>query len=83
NHYVAAFHIEAFMDTEEFKQTMDEFLQTLKSTKPAPGHERVLYPGLPEAECEIEYAVKGIPLHPEVVEWMRNTCNDLSIECGF
>ncbi len=83
NHYVAAFHIEAFMDTEEFKQTMDEFLQTLKSTKPAPGHERVLYPGLPEAECEIEYAVKGIPLHPEVVEWIRNTCNDLSIECGF
>jgi len=83
NHYVATISIEAFMDTKLFKQTMDEFLQTLKSTKPAAGHERVLYPGLPEAECEIEHRAKGIPLHPEVVKWITATCNDLSIKCNL
>ncbi|MFC1978273.1 Ldh family oxidoreductase, partial [Chloroflexota bacterium] len=68
NHCVAAYDIEVFMDTEQFKRTMDEWLQTLRFTQPAAGHDRVLYPGLPEAECEVEYRAKGIPLHPEVVE---------------
>lgn len=83
NHCVAAYDIEVFMDTVEFKKTMDEWLQTLKSTKPAAGHHRVLYPGLPEAECEIEYRAKGIPLHPEVVEWFHGICKELSISCLF
>ncbi|MBI4296813.1 MAG: Ldh family oxidoreductase [Chloroflexi bacterium] len=81
NHCVAAYNIESFMDTAQFKQTMDEWLQMLKSTKPAPGHNRVLYPGLPEAECEAENRAKGIPLHPEVVGWFRSICGQLSIPC--
>ena len=81
NHCVVAYNIEAFMDTTQFKRTMDEWLRMLKSTKPAPGHERVLYPGLPEAECEREYRVAGIPLHREVVEWLRGTCTELHTPC--
>ncbi|MFC1943426.1 Ldh family oxidoreductase [Chloroflexota bacterium] len=83
NHCVAAYDIEVFMDTKQFKRTMDEWLQTLKSTRPAAGHDRVLYPGLPEAECEVEYRAKGIPLHTEVVEWFHIICNELSIACSF
>ncbi|MFC1957496.1 Ldh family oxidoreductase [Chloroflexota bacterium] len=83
NHCVAAYDIEVFMDTEQFKRTMDEWLQALKSTRPATGHDRVLYPGLPEAECEVECRAKGIPFHPEVVEWFHTICNDLSIPCSF
>ena len=81
NHCVAAYSIEAFMDTAEFKRTMDEFLQTLTSTKPALGHDRVLYPGLPEAEAEVENRANGIPLHPEVVTWFRTICGELSLPC--
>jgi LDH2 family malate/lactate/ureidoglycolate dehydrogenase len=81
SHCVAAFNIETFMDTDEFKRTMDEWLRMLKSTKPAPGHDRVLYPGLPEAECEVEYKAKGIPLHKEVVAWFRSICSELRIPC--
>ena len=81
NHCVVAYNIETFMDTAQFKQTMDEWLRMLKSTKPAPGHDRVLYPGLPEAECEVEYKAKGIPLHREVVGWIRSICSELHIAC--
>ena len=81
SHCVAAYNIETFMDTAQFKRTMDEWLLMLKSTKPAPGHDRVLYPGLPEAECEIEYKAKGIPLHKEVVVWFRSICSELRIPC--
>ena len=81
NHCVIAYNIEIFMDTAQFKRTMDDWLGMLKSTKPAPGHDRVLYPGLPEAECEIEYKAKGIPLHRDVVDWLHNTCNELHTPC--
>jgi len=44
NHCVVAYNIETFMDVAEFKRTMDEWLVMLKTTKPAPGYDRVLYP---------------------------------------
>ena len=47
-HYFAAYNIAAFVDLDWFKDTMDRMLHTLKTTKPAAGHERVLYPGLSE-----------------------------------
>ena len=78
-HYVAAYSIEAFMDTAEFKRTMDEWIHMLESTKPAKGHDRVLYPGRPEAESEIDRTANGIPFHPEVIEWFRDICGELDI----
>jgi L-2-hydroxycarboxylate dehydrogenase (NAD+) len=81
NHSVAAYNIASFMDVAEFKRTMDEYLQMLKSTKPAEGHDRVLYAGLPEAEYEADRRANGIPLHKEVIEWFHFICRKLSITC--
>jgi LDH2 family malate/lactate/ureidoglycolate dehydrogenase len=78
-HYVAAYDIEAFMDASEFKSTMDDWVRMLQSTKTAPGHDRVLYPGLPEAEVEADRTANGIPLHPEVIEWFQSICAELSL----
>ena len=55
----------------------------MKSTKPAPGHDRVLVAGQPEAEMEAVRRKEGIPLHPEVVQWVRDTCAELSVRCVF
>jgi len=82
-HSVAAYNIKSFMDPAEFKQTMDEWLRTLKSTKPAPGHARVFYAGQQEAECEVENRARGILLHREVVEWFHTMCDELSITCSL
>ena len=76
-HYVAAYSIDAFTDADEFKQTMDEWLQMMKSTKPAPGHESVLVAGHPEAEVEEIRRVEGIPFHHEVVQYIKDTCSEL------
>ena len=78
-HYVAAYSIEAFMDTQEFKRTMDEWIRMLKTTPPASGHDRVLYPGQPEAEATEDRRANGIPFHPEVIDWFRDICGELSI----
>ncbi|MCS7207901.1 MAG: Ldh family oxidoreductase [Dehalococcoidia bacterium] len=79
NHFVAAINIDAFTPVERFKDEMDEFLRSLRETPPAPGHERVVYAGLPEWEEEQVRRVQGIPLHPEVIHWFRTICGELGI----
>ena len=80
-HYVAAYAVDGFCDVDEFKSTMDEWSQMMQSTRPAPGHERVLVPGQPEAEMEVVRRADGIPLHPEVIQWIRDTCGEMSVAC--
>ena len=80
-HYVAAYSIDAFTEVAQFKQEMDEWLRMMKSTKPAPGHDRVLVAGQPEAETELVRRAEGIPLHPEVAQWLRDACGELGVEC--
>ena len=82
-HYVAAYNVSGFDAPDHFKDEMDGWLQMMKSTKPAPGHDRVLVAGQPEAEMEAVRRQEGIPLHPEVVQWIRDTCAELSVRCMF
>ncbi len=78
-HYFAAYDIAAFCDLDEFKDKMDAMLRTLRETPPAPGHERVMYPGLSEYEEERERMANGIPLHREVIEWFGDICAELQL----
>ncbi|HEX5166674.1 MAG TPA: Ldh family oxidoreductase [Thermomicrobiales bacterium] len=79
SHHFAAYNIAAFDDVVHFKDTMDRTLQTLTETPPAPGHERVIYPGLSEAESEIDRKANGIPLHREVIDWFNRTTDELGV----
>ena len=77
------FNISAFTDVDEFKSHMDEYLKALRETPPAPGEERVLYAGLEEHEEEIERSERGIPYHPEVIEWFQATLAELGLRDHF
>ena len=77
--FFAAYNIEAFTDLEQFKTTMDQMLETIRTTDPAPGHERVLYPGLSEHEELLERRAHGIPLHKEVIQWFNQITNELNL----
>jgi LDH2 family malate/lactate/ureidoglycolate dehydrogenase len=79
-HFFTAYKIDAFTDVNKFKDDMDAFLSGLAATKPAPGHDRVFYPGLPEAETKIERLEKGIPYHPEVIEWFDSIAAELELK---
>ena len=78
NHF-AAYNIDAFTDVEHFKTTMDTMLKTLRTATPAPGQERVLYPGLSEAEELEARRAGGIPLHREVLQWFAECAGELGI----
>ena len=78
NHF-AAYDIKAFTDVEQFKDSMDAMLKTLRTATPAPGQERVLYPGLSEHEELAERRAHGIPLHKEVIEWFGTVTKEMGI----
>jgi L-2-hydroxycarboxylate dehydrogenase (NAD+) len=78
-HFFAAYNIAAFTDVEVFKAHMDELLTWLRETKPVPGQERVLYPGLLEYEEEVERRAHGIPLHRKVRQWFEEITRELGL----
>ena len=78
-HHFVAYDIEAFTDLDEYFDRMDAMLGVLRATRPAPGHERVIYPGVLEHETYRERSVQGIALHPEVIEWFNQTTSSFGL----
>lgn len=78
-HYFMAIDISKFTELDQFKQDMDDYLRSLLDCKPAPGESRVVYPGYPEYEYELERRENGVPYHPEVIQWYRKTAAELDV----
>ena len=70
-HFFGAWKIEAFIDPEEFKRQIDDWIGVFRATRPAPDTSGPLIPGDPERECERIRSVEGIPLVMPVVEDLR------------
>ncbi|MBN1543666.1 Ldh family oxidoreductase [candidate division KSB1 bacterium] len=71
-HFFGALRIDGFIDPDEFKRQIDDYVRTMRATKPAPGTDGPLVPGDPEAAAEKIRAVHGIPLILPVVEELRD-----------
>lgn len=78
-HFFGAMQISAFIDPDEFKARMDEWIETFRGSQPAQGVEAVLIPGDPERIAEAERSVAGIPLVPAVIEELE----DISRKTGI
>ncbi len=70
-HFFGAMRIDAFIDPDEFRAQIDDYVRTLRATRPAPGTNGPLVPGDPEREAEGVREASGIPLVLPVVEDLR------------
>ena len=70
-HCFAAMRIDAFMDLDEYQRRVDHWIQTMRSTKPAPGTDGPLIPGDPERQAEQSRRNSGVPLSDSVVEQLQ------------
>lgn len=70
-HLFGAFRIDGFIEPDEFKSRIDQWIHVLRATKPAPGTSGPLIPGDPERAAEKKRKQEGIPLLPVVVEDLR------------
>jgi LDH2 family malate/lactate/ureidoglycolate dehydrogenase len=66
-HLFGAMRIDAFIEPDEFKRQVDEWIRTFRNTKPAPGTAGPIIPGDPEREAEAERRETGIPLVAAVI----------------
>jgi LDH2 family malate/lactate/ureidoglycolate dehydrogenase len=79
-HFFGAMRIDAFVEPDEFKQRVDQWVQTFRAAKPAPKTNGPLIPGDPERIAEDDRGRNGIPLIRAVTEELRQIANDLQIE---
>jgi len=78
-HFFGAMRVDGFMDPDEFGRRVDEWVKTMRATKPAPGTPGVVVPGDPERLAEVERRVTGIPLSPAVVADLRDIAKKTGI----
>lgn len=70
-HFFGAMRIDGFIEADEFKRQMDDYIRTFRATKPAPGTNGPLIPGDPEREAEKVRRKNGVPLVLAVVNDLR------------
>ena len=70
-HCFAAMRIDAFMDLDDFRQRVDHWIQTMRSTRPAPGTDGPWIPGDPERLAEQECRTAGILLSETVIQQLQ------------
>jgi len=71
-HFFGALRIDGFIEPDEFKRQIDEWIRVFRATKAAPDTAGPLIPGDPEREAEAIRAKQGIPLVPAVVADLRD-----------
>ncbi len=71
-HFFGAMEIEGFMDVNEFKKRIDDWIEVFRNTKPAKGTGGVLIPGDPEHNEESIRTKAGIPLLPAVIADLKD-----------
>jgi L-2-hydroxycarboxylate dehydrogenase (NAD+) len=78
-HFFGALRIDGFIDPDDFKAQVDEYVRVFRATKPAPGSRGPLIPGDPERQAEQERRDNGVPLLPAVMGDLR----DISAKTGI
>ncbi|MCW3108329.1 MAG: malate dehydrogenase, partial [Segetibacter sp.] len=79
-HFFGAYDIEGFRDTTEFKKEIDDWIHTMRSTKPQTGADKVLIPGDPERIAYQQRLKEGIPVNKEVVKSLQIIADETGIE---
>ena len=79
-HFFGAMRIDGFIEADEFKTQIDDWVRTFRKTKPMPGTPGVVIPGDPEREQEDIRKNAGIPLLIPVVNDLKDIANKTGIE---
>lgn len=79
-HFFGAMEIAGFMEVNEFKQRIDDWIEVFRNTKPASGTNGPLIPGDPEHAEEAIRRKSGIPLVQPVIDDLMDISRSLKIE---
>jgi L-2-hydroxycarboxylate dehydrogenase (NAD+) len=78
-HFFGALQIDGFIDKDEFKKQIDEWIHVFRNAKPMPGTNGPLIPGDPEREAEAIRNRNGIPLIKPVLDDLLDIAQKIGI----
>lgn len=81
-HFLGAMRVDAFRPADEFKKSMDHWIQGFRNAKTIAGEDKVLVPGDPEREMEIIRMKNGIPLLDVVTDDLKQLATKFEIPFG-
>ena len=79
-HFFAAWDVRRFLPLDRFKRSLRAMCDELNAVAPAPGFERVSYPGQLEGERREVRRAKGIPLDPGLYEELAELGRSVNME---
>ena len=79
-HFFGAMRVDAFRPKEEFFEHIDNWIARFRQAETVEGQERVIIPGDPEREMELERKENGIPLLDPVVEDLKSLADKLGLD---
>lgn len=78
-HFFGAMRIDGFIEPDEFKAQIDDWIRTYRATKPQPNTPGPVVPGDPEREAEAIRTTNGIPLVQPVIDDLRDIAESTGI----
>ncbi len=78
-HFFGAMRVDAFRPATDFKKDMDDWITGFRNAATVPGYDKVLIPGDPEREMQIERLKEGIPLLLPVAEDLKKLAEKWSL----
>jgi len=79
-HFIGAMRVDGFRPVEEFKSHLDNWIERFKSAKTISGEDKVIIPGEPELEAEIDRKLNGIPVIDAVVKDLNGLAEKLGLQ---
>ncbi|RYE31157.1 MAG: Ldh family oxidoreductase [Sphingobacteriaceae bacterium] len=79
-HFLGAMRVDGFRPVEDFKHHLDNWIERFKQAKTVSPDQKVIIPGEPELEAELDRKVNGIPLVDAVVKDLNELSEKLGVE---
>ena len=80
SHCFMAMRLDAFVEPEDYRRNVDEYIEYLHSLSVKEGSAPVKYPGELEAVCQDDSRKNGVPVPEKVMEDMRRTAEKKGLE---
>ena len=79
-HFVGAIRVDGFRPVDEFKAHLDNWIGRFKSASAIDPNQKVIIPGEPELEAQIDRKKNGIPLVEAVVNDLNGLAEKFALQ---
>ncbi|MFZ4656923.1 MAG: Ldh family oxidoreductase [Caldilineaceae bacterium] len=76
---VIAFRIDLFLDAQQFKQEMDDYVRAVRQLQPLAGFEESFLPGGVEAMRARTYRAQGVPVGPQHQKRLEEVAQEVGV----